>query len=286
MEAILFALVTYFTWCFGDLVGVIVVRRIGGFSNAFWMFCIRAITYSFLTPFFISDLSRMTPHLFGANLLLGTVLIIGVVGFAVGLQKGSAPVVSAITSSYIVITVIISLFLGEKLDAAQAISIGIIIVGVVLTTLNLKGLKLSDILTDKGIPWAFLAMICWGIFFGFIKPFVSEIGWFWPSYITFCTFPFLFLFMKIQKIPLRMPNYKNSLLLVLFSVLVTSLGDFAYNFAVSKSYAAVVAPIAGSYVTLFAPLSYFLFHDKISKQQVVGIAITLIGIVSLSILSV
>jgi uncharacterized membrane protein len=60
---------------------------------------------------------------------------------------------------------------------------------------------------------------------------------------------------------------------------------FALNYALSIGNTAIVAPIAGAYPTLFAVLSYLVFKEPINKQQWFGIVLTLIGIVTLSIIS-
>jgi len=47
----------------------------------------------------------------------------------------------------------------------------------------------------------------------------------------------------------------------------------------------VVAPIAGANPTLFVLLAFFVFKDRLTKQQILGIVLTLLGIVWLSFLS-
>jgi uncharacterized membrane protein len=49
--------------------------------------------------------------------------------------------------------------------------------------------------------------------------------------------------------------------------------------------AAIVAPIAGAYPTLFVFLSRFVFKDRLTKQQGFGIVVTLVGIVLLAFFS-
>lgn len=55
---------------------------------------------------------------------------------------------------------------------------------------------------------------------------------------------------------------------------------------ISKSSVAVIVPIAGSSPTLFALLAFFVFKESITKQQILGIVTTLVGIVFLSIFSI
>jgi uncharacterized membrane protein len=64
--------------------------------------------------------------------------------------------------------------------------------------------------------------------------------------------------------------------------LLLRLGDFVLNIGLSKGLTPIVAPIAGAYPTLFVTLSFIIFKDKVTKSQMFGILITLVGIISLS----
>ena len=91
--------------------------------------------------------------------------------------------------------------------------------------------------------------------------------------------------MRVRKIELKKPTYEKALLPLILSVVILRCGDFSFNFAISKGLTAIVAPIAGSYPTLFVVLSFLIFKDPIKKQQIFGIILTVIGIVLLSFLS-
>jgi len=91
--------------------------------------------------------------------------------------------------------------------------------------------------------------------------------------------------MRIRKIGLKKPTYERALLPLIMAAVILGIGDFSFNFAISKGLTAIVAPIAGSYPTLFVVLSFLIFKDPIRKQQIFGIILTVIGIVLLSFLS-
>lgn len=82
------------------------------------------------------------------------------------------------------------------------------------------------------------------------------------------------------------PNYRNAFWPIIISTLLLRFGDFAYNIGISRGLTAIVVPIAGAYPTLFAVLGFLVFKDPIKRQQILGIVITLIGIVTLSMLSI
>ena len=89
----------------------------------------------------------------------------------------------------------------------------------------------------------------------------------------------------MRSIKLKFPKDKNSIIFMLLNGIILTAGGFAYNIAASRGFLSVVAPIASSYPVLFAVLAYFVFKDRLTKQQIVGVIITLLGIVSLSLMS-
>jgi uncharacterized membrane protein len=151
--------------------------------------------------------------------------------------------------------------------------------------LDLGSLRGKKLLNDKGIPFALASFLIWGIYFTFIKIPIKNIGWFWPAYISWWGFPLVYLFMKSRDIKLEFPKSKQLVFLSLINALLLTAALFSFNIALDKGLTAIVVPIASSYPALFAILAYYVFKDRLSKQQVLGVITTLIGIVVLSALS-
>jgi uncharacterized membrane protein len=129
-------------------------------------------------------------------------------------------------------------------------------------------------------------MLSWGIWIALLKIPVSKIGWFWPNYITFLLFPLVFLYIKFRKFPIERPTINHAFIPLIVSIALVRVAEFSYNFGISKGLVTIVAPIAGANPTLFVVLAFLFFKDKITKQQIAGIVITLAGIVLLSFFSI
>lgn len=287
MPAILFALVPLFGWGIGDILIVYITRRVGPYSTAIWGFLFRFLALSLLIPFFTKFLSNLTPDIFLLNLILGALLLGGAVASYEAFRVASASLVGAVIASFPALTVLISTFvLKENINSFQIASVLIIFTGIILSTLNFNEIKKGEFITNKGIPLSMITMIMWGSYFAFIKIPVKEIGWFWPNYFSFLLFPLIFLYMKLRKIELHNPVRKNVFLPLVISVIILGAGDLAYNYAAGQGLISVVAPIAGSFPVLFVLLAFLIFKDKITRQQILGIATTLVGIVLLSFFSV
>jgi len=155
-----------------------------------------------------------------------------------------------------------------------------------MCSLDFKDLKNKAVWVNKGTVFALIAMLLWGIYWTFIKIPIQTIGWFWPGLISVSTFPIVLLFMKIKRINLEHPNKKRILVPLIMNALLLGIGSWSFNLAIDQGLVSIVAPIAGSYSTLFVILAFLFFKDPITRQQILGIVTTLVGIVLLSIFSV
>lgn len=285
MIPITFALIAYLAWGSGDIFGTIAVRRLSSYSAAFWSYFLRIIVFSALIPFMIKDFAYYTPSLFFLNLFLGLILLIGFLSFNQGLKVANPSIVGTISASFVALVVIFSiLFLGDFITLVQGAFIAVILFGVVLTSLDLSAVKIQNF-RNSGIFFALMAMFFWGIYFTFIKIVIKEVGWFWPNYISFTLVIVLYLASKIRKIELPNLILKKAFWPTLGAVLLTGTAEFCFNYALQKGYGSIVAPIAGAYPTLFVLLSFIIFREPLTKQQKIGIAVSLVGITALSISS-
>lgn len=286
MDYIIFALASYIGWAVGDIFGVVAARKLGGFSASLWSYILRVIIFSFYIPFVLKYLAKLTPDLLLINVVLGLVLLTGFISFNQALKIGNPALVGAIAASFSALVVILSLiFLGERITSRQMLAILVIFLGVFLATFDLRTFLKTRII-PKGVILALVAMVAWGIYFTFIKIPVREIGWFWPNYISFTLFPVVFLFMKLKKIRIYPINFKGAIIPLVLAAILTGVAEFSFNYAISRGLTAIVAPVAGSYPTLYVLLAFLVFKEPLAKQQIVGIITTLIGIVLLSFFSV
>lgn len=286
MPAIFFAIVSYFGWAIGDLFATIASRKIGAYSAAFWRMALGILFFSLYIPFALDDLKNITTTLLILNIIIGVIGVFGLVAFYEGLRTMNAALAGTIGNTFPFVAVVLSmLFLNESITVHQAIAILVILLGLILSSINLTELTRKKLI-DYKIIWPVVAAIMFGIYFAFIKIPVREIGWFWPSYISLATFPLLFLFMQIKGERLSKPNANKAFIPLLALSILWTLGEFSYNFAISRWLVSIVVPIAGSAPTLFVLLAFLFFKDPITRQQIVGIITTLIGIILLSIFSV
>lgn len=287
MLGIVFALIAFFGWAIGDIFGTFATRRLGSFATSAWGMAAGILTAGLFIPFVHRNIIQFTAEILIINIFLGLVFIIGLICFNEGLRVGNPSVVGTISASFTAVVVVLSIiFLKEQINFNQILAIILIFLGVILSGFDL-GFKKDKGKFRKGIIYALITMISWGVYYAFIKLPVEQIGWFWPQMITLSLFPLIFYFIRKRKGGISIPSYKDSsLFLVVMNGILVGGGEFAYNFAISHGYVAIVAPIAGSYPVLFVILASLFFKEQITRKQKYGILTTLLGIVFLSILSI
>jgi drug/metabolite transporter (DMT)-like permease len=281
--AIIFALIALVGWGVGDVLAGVVSRKIGGFSTAFWLDLFGFALASFYAPFAIGHLQNLT---ITTGLLLVALVVLGLVptiSLFEGLRLGNASLVGTIVSTFAAVSVILAIvFLGDSISFYQTIAILVIFLGLIMSSIDFKTVRIKQLFTDKGVPYGLVSMVLYGVYFTFIRIPVREIGWFWPAYLSFSVFPITYLFMKFRKIKLQSFKGTGVLKFSIWQAALSVAALFAFNLAVSNGQTAIVTPIAGSYPVLFAVLAYFIFKDRLKKQQIFGILTTLVGIVLLS----
>lgn len=177
-----------FLWGSADSVSAFAARRIGALPTTFFsqfagllmLFCLSALLPLMWESF--------TPLLFLLSALTGLFASVGYYTFYQGLAIGPITLVSTISSSSSILTLLLSFLLfHDRIAPAQVGALSIIILGVVLTSTNLQGLRdllvkkrLSPVRAKTGITWAFLAAIAFSamdLSIGFSS---KVAGWFLP----------------------------------------------------------------------------------------------------------
>lgn len=282
--AVFFALVTLMGWATGDIFITKVSRKIGSTTTYFFGFLVALLFVLFYIPFAGPIVSL---SIFGLAIFLNIIHTLSNLAFFKGLEVGNASITATIAEAFPILTVAFSvIFFGEILTFWQLVGICLTLVGIFLASLNLKelkNLKGRNILSDKGIKYALVAFIGWGIYFAFVRVTAETLGWFWAGFPLYIVAIPLVLIKNVRNtIPVLFHSRKILFLIILFAILVT-MGDFAYNLGILSGYTSVVAPITGTTPVLFVILSRFFFKDRLTGQQKLGIISSLLGIVLISL---
>jgi len=289
MNSFIFGLVPFFGWALGDIFGAFASRKIGAYATTIWVFIgsfVVLTVYAFFVGF-AQLITGITLPLFLLNLLLGFFYVSGNFALNEAFTKTNPSLAGTINAAFPALVLVLSvLFFKDPITLPHILVITIIFAGVFLCTFDFGILKSKAKVVNSGLFFALYAMVSFAVVFTFLRVITDKIGWFWPIYISlFPSLIFLGL-MCIKKIPLVSPLKTKTLLPILGSTISLRIGDIIFNLGLHSGLAKIVAPIAGAYPVLFVILAFFVFKDPIKKQQMIGIVVTLLGIVLLSIISV
>ena len=269
-----------------DLVAGIVARRISISRLLLW---IHLGGFIFGLPYLVlaTDLGAVSPQLWALFGVL-SIMFLGMMStFLKGLQAGSVVVVSPIVSAHLVIVILLStIFLGERLESYQMLGIGIAIAGLLMATLTWQSDTPEGGQVGKGVSYALLTMVGAGVFIFAIGALSKEIGWFLPIFLV-RTGSF-FILIPVQRLAQAGPWWSPSPKLVFIAIVVGALqfaGLAAYAAGAQMGSVSLMAATFSIYPIIPMIGGVVLMHERIVPQQAAGLASVCAGLLVIGMTS-
>ena len=277
--AILLGILSAFSFGVGDFLARFSSKEVGFKNSLFWMLVVGSIFYLILFYFFGSGLSPNTIGL-SNSFLSGILIMFGLLCLYRGLQMGP---VSIVASFFVFV---IRFFLGSEPTLTQWIATLVVISGAIFVSISADSFKESLGLSKKQIKESLIVsfmasgMLALGLIFSqeasnSLDPIEAVI---YVRFFSLLGIASLLFFMK-SKITLT----KKAVPILFFQGILETTGYFclvsAYAFD-KVSIAVVISSGFGLVTVLFARL---VLKEKISKIQTLGISLTFIGVVGLTI---
>lgn len=281
---VVFGLIALFGWAVGDIFVTKASRRVGNIRTLFWQLVISFVLSSFYLPF-VLPIKNFGMLFF--SFFLGLILFAGTLSYFKALEIGTASLAGAISGSYPILIVLLSLAIyHERLNFQQVVGIALTTLGVTLVSFvwkEIKNFKIGNFFSDRGIKYSLFALIAFGIYLTLVKIPSLEIGWFWQPYTYSFSFLVLIIHSLVKKEKLGLPKERKSIIPILVSAVLLIGAHFAYNIGVLKGFVSIVGPITGCQAVVFVILAQIFFKEKMSRQQIAGVVLTLLGILLLSV---
>jgi drug/metabolite transporter (DMT)-like permease len=219
-------------------------------------------------------------------------LVIGGVGNAggllleyTGLRIGKVGVVAPIASTEGAITALIAILAGESLSVVAALTLAVIVTGVVLTS---RPAADGPRRGEEGHRDARLAALCGvaaALSFGVSLYGVGHLSGDVPA--AWIVLPARVAGVVMVALPLlatgRLTLTRAAAPLVVLSGLCEVLGFVSYT-AGAQHGIAIAAVLASQFAAVAALAAFFLFHERLARHQVLGVAAILAGVAVLSVL--
>lgn len=218
----------------------------------------------------------------------GISLELGLLVFYRGLDAGPVNLVSPISSAYPLISLLVVLTIfGGSLKLLDILGIIIVVIGIAIAS-GLLNTKKSERRLSKGIVYALLTVLIWGLAYALVGKSVTDLGWQKATLINF--------YAGLAVLPIALTviagkqfwkgiNHKFvSDKYVISAGIAQSLGGVIFNIGVSHtSSSAVITAISASYPALTIFLALKGLKERAKAISLIGAFTTIIGIVVLSL---
>lgn len=287
MSGIISGLLAMFGWGTSDFFVTKSTRKIGAILTFFWTqlisFIIALIFFIFkFKDLYTVEIARVIPQIIIAAFLF----VIGSIYFFTGLEKGFASLVCPLMASWAMISVILGIAIfHDILKLNQIISIILIIIGIALISTDIKELLKKKAAFSAGAKEGIISMLCYGFAVFFLTSAIKTSNWFLPGFLSRL---FMIIFIVLFAIVIKKQSLKIEFQRIIWLPLITIgifdiIAFFAFSFGVSIEYSSIVAPIAASSPLVTIILAQIFLKEKLLLNQIVGIIMTLSGLVLISI---
>ena len=282
-------------WGTADFLARFSTRQIGTFRTLLFM---QAVGVGILTIWlaFDGELAREfyahSWRLWGWVALSGTLSSVATLGFYRALEIGTLSIVAPVCSVYPALTLLLSMYAGERVSRIHIVGIFISLIGVVLAATSFKplpadgaqsGIRPGGRLT-RGVGLALMASTIYGINFWLIGyHIITKMGASMSVWgVRLLGSILLVAIAAPAKQSIRLPRMRSWLLIVSVGVfdagafLVTSLG-------LRTGHVAVVTVIGSLFSAVTVFLAWIVLRERLERTQWLGIVLIFIGIVLVSI---
>jgi drug/metabolite transporter (DMT)-like permease len=287
VSGILLGLLSAFSFGTADYLAGRASRKTGIFSTLYFMQLVGLIFLT-LAMTWSGQWSRLTveAHADLSASLWMALDVIGILCLYQGLVTGKVFIVAPIASSFSVVTVILALVSGERIEPARLAAIFLTLAGVILTTLVLSpppGMNGTGTKLAKGAVWAILAALFLGTaFFGLRYPQQSLGGlatvWIGRLQATIL----LPIILACLKKRIGLPDIKSVGLVIMIGILDAA-ALVSYNLGLGREDTSIIITAASLFAVVTLLWGVLLDREKPAWNQWVGISCTFVGICIISL---
>jgi len=302
--AIILGLTGALCWGGADFAARFASRRVGAYRTLFFMQFFGFIALSVYLKFRGGFFEGIAPgwHPWALAALAGAINMIASLSLYYSFQVGVMSIVAPVSSAYPALTVALAIASGERITALRGAGLAVTLVGVILaattftsaaaSTLNETAAKESATKEaaketahlSKGVGWAILAALGFGVLFWFLGFYVvPAVG---PTISVWVIRLTSFSVLAIAAIPARqslnLPRGSVWWLLAAVGFLDTA-AFVANNAGLHTGQVSVVSVLASLYGAVTVVLAWLFLREKLERSQWFGIILIFAGIVLVSI---
>ena len=278
MDGITLAFISLITWSISDIIVKLALNKSSWWKVLFYT-QLAGGSLMLIIASFTTELNQIFTGLGLLLILLGLIDMIGFLTMYKSIHSKGVSLTAPIINSWAIVSVTLSMiFYGERISFLQLIAILCIIFGIFIVTL-----KKEKFHFDKTFTIALISMLTWGVFFFLLKiPNLVFNAILVTAAVKLLTLPFSLPLIFKKKINL-LKTKTSVLLIIILAGILDAAGFLAFNSALKISPVSLISPIIAAAPVLIAIMGVFFLKEKISKRQTIGIIITVLGLITISL---
>ncbi len=283
---IFWGVLTLLAWGVADFLVRVVAVRIGSVSTAFFVQAIGLVVPGaalavLMMSSGLGDVDWVTVVWLAplVALLLGVAYAV----YYTGLERGSVSVVSSVASAWLLVSVLVAaLALSESVSWQQGGMIALVLAGIL--TIGVQPGEGSR--NSSGIGYGLAAMVFLGFALALWKPLTEAAGPFLAVLTARALASIVTLgLIRARSMALIWPSTRFGVWVLVGAASLDAAGFVTYNIALDRAPVVVVAPLAAAHPLGTILLAMLFLRERAGRFQAIGIALTLIGVVGLSVVS-
>jgi drug/metabolite transporter (DMT)-like permease len=288
--AIILGLTGALCWGAADFAARFASRRVGAYRTLFFMQFFGFIALSVYLKFRGGFFEGIAPgwHPWALAALAGVINMIASLSLYYSFQIGVMSIVAPVSSCYPALTVALAIMSGEKITALRGAGLAVTLVGVILAATsfapNTADPKKESAHLAKGVGWAIVAALGFGVLFWFlgfyVVPAVGGTISVWVIRLT--SFSVLGIAAVPARQSLKLPSGGVWWLLAAVGVMDTA-AFIANNAGLHTGQVSVVSVLASLYGAVTVVLAWIFLREKLERSQWFGIVLIFVGIVLVSL---
>jgi drug/metabolite transporter (DMT)-like permease len=278
-------LVAALGWGAADFLGAVTGRRIGSLWTVIIAQTFTALAATLLV-LLSGDSVRPVATLFGALILNAVFSAAAYVTHYRALELGPVAVVSPIGATYALVGVILAMiFLHERPSALTLIGGAITVVGVMLTSTDLRKLRAGTHGMPQGLPWAVASAIGFGVGGFFLAYLSRHLGWIvglWASRWAQLVGIAVVALAQRRDLGARLPA-RAGIAAALGVGVADLVGVIGYSYGASVGLVTVVLVASAVFPLIAVALSVIYLGERPVANQYVGVVLTAAGLIVLGL---
>ncbi len=259
-------------------------RRVGLIQVVFWSNLGGVVV---ATPYLVieSDLGLLSLGQWQQLVIVSFIGLCGYISYLMALRLGPVAIVAPIVSGEGAVVILLAVLLaGERLTIGQSLGASAAVGGVVLASVDLRRLNGGRRLIGKGAAFATFTMVMFGVAVYMIARLSQDVGWFLPLYVSHLFH--LGIATPAVAVRRQLPWRGLTLGLIILTAIAGMLeigGFFVFFRGTEVGIIAIVTAALTVYPIVPIMGGVLVFRERLSPNQMIGVASVLGGLLLLSL---